>query len=46
MIWYIAVIAIVNLTLGYALAVWLGGSCGRVTLACRDGMADGNVGET
>ena len=36
MIWYVAVIAIVNLALGYALAVYLGGGRGRAALAGGD----------
>ena len=31
MIWYVAVIAVVNLALGYALAVMLGGNRGKAS---------------
>jgi hypothetical protein len=36
MIWYIAIIAIVNLALGYAFAVWLGGGCCRAAATGGD----------
>jgi hypothetical protein len=36
MIWYVAIIAIVNLALGYVLAMWLGGNRGRIALVGGD----------
>jgi hypothetical protein len=45
MIWYIAVIAIVNLGLGYALAVMLGRGRAKVALAGGDSAEAGDSAE-
>ena len=45
MIWYVAVVAIVNLALGYALAVMLGAGRGRAALATGDSSESGEPTE-
>ena len=45
MIWYVAVVAIVNLALGYALAVMLGAGRGRAALASGDSSESSEAAE-
>jgi hypothetical protein len=45
MVWYVALVAIVNLGLGYALAVFLGANPLRVDVACDAVADDGELAE-
>ena len=45
MIWYVAIVAIVNLALGYALAVLLGAGRRQAALAAGDASESGEPGE-
>ena len=45
MIWYVAIIALVNLGLGYALAVLLGAGKSRAALAGSDASEFGDASE-
>jgi hypothetical protein len=45
MVWYIAVIAILNLALGYALAVMLGAGKTQPSLAAGDTSEYGDAGD-